>query len=151
MALKPADDPEQRGQPEPMPDRRSGSQSTLMSGLGRLRGFFRRLGDRLTRPFRSSTDDGDASTETAAVRRRRRMLEAPGSLGSDADPPELTDCPSVDGLPPRERPLTVPARDESWDNQPDLTVEETSDGLTLSMPEEPEATITSNVWEPIEP
>lgn len=151
MALKPADDPEQRGRPEPVPDRRSGSESILRRGLDRLRNSLRRVATRLVRPLRGRADDADASEDVASIRRRRRMLEAPGAFGSDADPPELADCPDVDGLPPRDRPLTVPARDESWDNQPDLTVEETDEGLTLSMPEESEATMTSDVWEPIEP
>lgn len=152
MTLRPADDPGPRAQQRPVPDRQSGTQSTLTRGLGRLGDYVRTLGTRLRRLFRSSDRDlPETDDRTVDARYRRRMLEAPSPFGGDADAPELTDCPTVADLPPRERPLTVPARDESWDNQPDLTVEESDDELTLSMPEESGATITSDVWEPIDP
>lgn len=65
--------------------------------------------------------------------------------------PELATCPSMEGFPEREYLLTYPGRELSAINSPDVVRVETDHGLRLSVPENPEATLTSDVWMPVEP
>ena len=53
-------------------------------------------------------------------------------------------------LPTRERPFTTPARNSAEANQAEPVSIETDTELTISLPDNPEATITSDVWERVE-
>jgi len=59
-------------------------------------------------------------------------------------------CPSVDGLPERSRPFTYPTRNHAESNPVELVSVEAGDRLTVTHPDNPEAKITSDVWEPVE-
>jgi hypothetical protein len=56
---------------------------------------------------------------------------------------------SVSGLPDRRRPFTYPTRDRPERNPVDLVGETRQDTLTITHPDNPDATITSDVWEDV--
>lgn len=60
-------------------------------------------------------------------------------------------CGTIDGFSNRERPLTYPGRELSGINTPDVVSLETEDGLRLSVPENPDAQLTSDVWTTVDP
>ena len=57
---------------------------------------------------------------------------------------------TVSALPTHERPFTAPARNDSEPNQAEPVSIETDTDLTISLPDNPEASITSDVWERVE-
>lgn len=59
-------------------------------------------------------------------------------------------CPSVGELPRRSRPFTYPTRNHAESNPVDLVSVEAGDRLTVTHPDNPDAKITSDVWEPVE-
>ncbi|MFC7028128.1 hypothetical protein ACFQH8_12890 [Halomicroarcula sp. GCM10025710] len=56
---------------------------------------------------------------------------------------------SVSGLPDRRRPFTYPTRDRPERNPVDLVGETRQDTLTITHPDNPDATITSDVWDDV--
>lgn len=64
---------------------------------------------------------------------------------------EFNNGPSFREFPNREKPLTYPARDSPGINTPDVVSIETEEGLRLSVPENPDAAMTSDVWTTVEP
>jgi len=56
------------------------------------------------------------------------------------------DCPAFRGFPDRELALTHPARNSPGINAPDVVSIETDQGLRISVPENPDAVLTSDVW-----
>jgi len=95
----------------------------LRSALARYRRFL---------PTFSRGDGPDASALTRA--------HPPDTIRSDNHPQ----------FPDRAYPLTYPGRDCSDINPTDAVGIETADGLRLSVPENPDATIVSDRWDPIE-
>jgi len=69
-------------------------------------------------------------------------------LASDDDTDAERD--TTGALPTRDRPFTAPARHTAEHNQAELVCIETETELTISLPDNPEATITSDVWERVE-
>ncbi|MBV0923201.1 hypothetical protein KTS45_03220 [Halomicroarcula limicola] len=67
------------------------------------------------------------------------------------DEPAPTECPPIADLPERDRPFTYPARGHADANRADLVSVESGEELTISLPDNPDATITSDVWESVEP
>jgi hypothetical protein len=151
MSLIPIDESGQRGRGDETPPRADETDSFFQRVATRARATLRKVGARLTawrRP--QSFDDGPADAggdgQSGKIIRpdavRDRLVDDVG------DPPE---CPSIDGLEPRERPLTYPARDSAEENTVDLAVERSDGELTLSVPGEPDTAITSDGWERVEP
>ncbi|ACV48673.1 MULTISPECIES: hypothetical protein [Halomicrobium] len=56
----------------------------------------------------------------------------------------------LDRFPERAQPLTYPDRELDGLNTPDVIGIETDDGLRLSIPDNPDAAVVSDVWVPIE-
>ncbi|MFC6865362.1 hypothetical protein ACFQGE_18100 [Halomicroarcula sp. GCM10025817] len=80
---------------------------------------------------------------------RDRTEVSGDSLADTAvDPPQGG---SVAGLPDRRRPFTYPARNRSERNAVELVGETRQDTLTITHPDNPDASITSDVWEDVEP
>jgi hypothetical protein len=115
----------------------------------------------------ASTDRGDADGDTSgsltdrllglvdALRRRLRDVADGGGSEAETDRDRAASDSAAfdlqrDGYPDRERPLTYPGRERSGVNTPDVVGVETEDGLRLSVPENPDATVVSDVWVPIE-
>lgn len=90
-----------------------------------------------------------ATGSTAATRDSIVATRVDGSsLDADRSP---TECPSIGGFPDREYPLTYPSRELVGVNSPDVVSVETEHGLRLSMPENADASLTSDVWTTVEP
>ena len=62
-------------------------------------------------------------------------------------PPE---CPPISDLPTRSRPFTYPTRNHAETNTVDLIAIESGDRLTVTHPDNSEAKMSSDVWEPVE-
>jgi len=80
---------------------------------------------------------------------RPRPRAHTGGLADEAVRPP--DCPSVPNLPDRQRPFTYPTRNRSEQNPVELVAVESDDVVTISLPENEDAKITSDVWERVEP
>ncbi|MBX0323029.1 hypothetical protein EGH21_08320 [Halomicroarcula sp. F13] len=80
--------------------------------------------------------------------RPQSRVHIDGLADRAVEPPE---CPRVGDFPERDRPFTYPTRNHSERNQVDLVCVETGDRLTVSLPENPDATLTSDTWERVEP
>ncbi|WP_276271596.1 hypothetical protein [Haloarcula litorea] len=133
MSLTPAD--ETRGStsdatPAPASDASLGERlrAGVRSALGRLPG-----GDRALAWYDAREADGPD----------------PETMADDAVTPP--DCPAVPELPQREEPLTYPDRNRDTENDPDLVSTHRNQQLTVSHPDNPDATITSDTWERVEP
>ncbi|WP_227015520.1 hypothetical protein [Haloarcula sp. JP-L23] len=105
----------------------------------RARGFLRSLpgGNRLL----SWGDDRGGD-------RPQSRVHIDGLADRAVEPPE---CPRIGDLPRRDRPFTYPTRNHSERNRVDLVCVEMDDRLTVSLPENPDATLTSDTWERVEP
>lgn len=90
---------------------------------------------------------------TDSVESSQSSSQAVSSQMEDESPQAIksTDCPSFREFPNREKPLTYPARDSPGINTPDVVSIETEEGLRLSVPENPDAAMTSDVWTTVEP
>jgi hypothetical protein len=120
---------------------------------------------------RSETAPGGASTESVVSRLRARataVLDRVPLLnrfvGPGDEPTEPVDetgsvtvvqavetSPvAVDGLPNRDQPFVVPAHGTDGPNPADLDATVDEHGLTLSLGTNPEATITSDVYQDVE-
>lgn len=116
---------------------------------------------------RSPGDDDGPGASTASVRSRLKQLfdhlchcfgtlARMGLSSADDEPSRSTHDHDIDGpvrfeqFPDREHPLTYPGRDLSEINPTDVVAVETEDGVRLSIPENPDATIVSDNWVPIE-
>jgi hypothetical protein len=112
-----------------------------------------------------SSEQNDSSDQTdrsvtdrlrdlvAAVTRRLRGHEdASADDGARDQPSQESATFDLDreGYPDRDRPLTYPGRDSDGVNTTDVVGVETDDGLRLSVPENPDAEVVSDVWVPIE-
>jgi hypothetical protein len=117
--------------PDASTDHDDSSGDTSRSITGRLRG----LVDALSRHLRDVVDGDGSRADTDRDR-----------AASDSAVFDL----QRDDYPDRERPLTHPGRECSGVNTPDVVGVETEDGLRLSVPENPDATVVSDVWVPIE-
>ncbi|PSP93949.1 hypothetical protein BRC91_07720 [Halobacteriales archaeon QS_4_62_28] len=109
-------------------------------------------------------DERAASTKTVAnrvktaldaLRERLRSVVRPTQTtdtkpSRSETPTEMMNCTEFDSFPKRAHPLTHPGRDLSDINPTDVVAIETTDGVRLSVPENPDATITSDVTVPIE-
>lgn len=136
MSITPTDKPPDRD------ERTNGARSRRSGSLrARVAAVLRSLVDRLRRDESddlptvvepSGTDDGDDSSPEA--------LERPATQAAD-----------LEGFPSRERPLTYPGREITGINSPDVVSVETEDGLRVSVPENPDATIVSDVWTTVDP
>lgn len=91
---------------------------------------------------------------------RSDSQERSGSTGApvsrvESDPTtetvESVDYPTFNNFPEREQPLAHPARNTPGINTPDVVSIETEQGLRLSVPENPDAELTSDVWMTVEP
>jgi hypothetical protein len=115
---------------------------------------------------REDTDDRSLTRRvldglTEVLRRvpgvRRVVTESDDGGGdettADALADETVDPPqggSVAGFPDRRRPFTYPARNRSERNAVELVGETRRDTLTITHPDNPDASITSDVWEDVE-
>ena len=137
MSITPVDKP---------PDGDDSQDSPASSGSSRLREyagrFFSWVGGVVAKA-RSTTD-----RETTASSRNDPSGRA---TPAKPEPVRASDCPSFENFPGREKPLTHPARNSSGINTPDVVSIETQDGLRLSVPENPDAQMTSDVWMDVEP
>lgn len=84
----------------------------------------------------------------AASRRYRSLGETPDEPPADGTAGRY---PRIDGFPDRDQPLTYPGRDCRGINPPDVVGIRTNGGLRVSLPENPDATLTSDVWTEVEP
>lgn len=138
MSITPVDKPPDGNEdPDSQFTRRS---SRLREYVGR---FFSWLGDCVSGAgLRSDSPERSQST---------------GSLATSSGPTveteavESVDGPTFDDFPARAKPLTHPARNAPGINTPDVVSIETDQGLRLSVPENPDAELTSDVWMPVEP
>jgi hypothetical protein len=64
--------------------------------------------------------------------------------------PDHTTRVVVDGLPQRDTPFVTPVCQTRDQNPAELDAAETEDGLTLSLGDNPEATITSDTYQQVE-
>lgn len=99
---------------------------------------------------------GSLVTRTRHVSQRERRSESRDADRAERDTSDLRPVdrtePVVSGdFPDREQPLTRPARDSTDINSPDVVGVQTEDGLRLSIPENPDAELTSDVWMTVEP
>ncbi|MBX0293936.1 hypothetical protein EGH23_03450 [Halomicroarcula sp. F27] len=99
---------------------------------------------------RTRTAIGHLSGRVRAWFDRNRRGRSQTTPRSD-DVPAPAECPRIAGLPERDRPFTYPARDHADANRADLVSVESGEELTISLPDNPNATITSDVWESVEP
>ncbi|MFC6973718.1 hypothetical protein ACFQL1_01940 [Halomicroarcula sp. GCM10025709] len=100
-----------------------------------------RIGDLLARvPLarRLVGADGDADRPTATA-----------PVPTDRSP-EHSARVLVEDLPQRDRPFVTPARRAGDRNPVELDVSEGDDGLTLSLADNPDATITSDTYQRVE-
>lgn len=138
MSITPVDKPpDGDDEPDGALSRRS---SVLRACVGRLVTW---LGARVAEAGLGS--DGQDATRSA------RTAASDGGSDVEATPVEPADCPAFEDFPEREQPLTHPARNLPGINTPDVVCIETEDGLRLSIPENPDAELTSDVWMPVEP
>jgi len=68
----------------------------------------------------------------------------------DADDATEPAPETVSALPARDRPFTAPVHGQTESDQVEPVCIETDTELTISLPDNPEATITSDVWERVE-
>ena len=136
MSITPVDKP---------PDGDDNSEDARSRGPASLREYFSRFVSWLVerapvvhRPERAR--DGTPRDE-ASIRAREERVRAV----------DVNDERSFAGFPERERPLVYPARDLPGINTPDVVCVETECGLRLSVPENPDATLTSDVWTTVDP
>ncbi|WP_226021422.1 hypothetical protein [Halomicrobium salinisoli] len=121
MSVSPADGPRHSPESDP-PDPGETSIRTRVGDAGAS------LLDRVRSAVSNFVASDDVDPASAAL-----LEEPPGS-------------PSMDDYPDREYPLTFPVRDRVGTNSPDVVALETEDGLRLSVPENSDAVITSDVW-----
>lgn len=117
-------------------------------------------------PRPSSQDGARADTHGASLAGRLRalygdlrrrfddVLSVGETAASQSEGANLEDDPTapveMERFPDRAYPLTYPGRDIVEINTTDAVGIETEDGLRLSVPENPDATILSDEWVPIE-
>jgi len=130
-------------------DETAGAEASGASEEGAVPSLRRRLRARLR-------DLMDALPFTERLRSRSVQRGGDGR-GTSADPTPLADdavsppaCPSVPGFPDRQRPFTYPTRNHGEGNSVDLIGIETGGELTISLPENPEARLTSDEWVEVE-
>jgi len=108
---------------------------------------------------RAATADTITGRVRTALDRLRERFESVVQLaerttdatsGRSESGEQMENCTEFDDFPDRDHPLTYPGRDLSDINPTDVVAIETSDGVRLSVPENPDATITSDVTVPIE-
>lgn len=134
MSITPVDKPpDEDDAPNGPLSRRS---SSLRAHVGRI---FSWVADRAA-DVHSLVDGTERSPATGQV----ISADRPRSVHADGSG-------SLSEFPERERPLTYPARDVPGVNSPDVVSVETKDGLRLSVPENPDATLTSDVWTTVDP
>jgi hypothetical protein len=147
MSLTPVDEPDQRGasatdgdeDPRSLTARIARRARRAVESLGRV------VGSALGREDRTEIGSREQSAASDHAHRHPLTRLDPDS---DIDGPN---CPEVDDLPARKRPLTYPAREGSVSNDPDLVATRDAETLTLELPGEPEAHISSDTWERLEP
>lgn len=148
MSLTPVDESDARGPSGDGPAERPEPGLSLSARVGRAAERLRAACRRVVRGLRAAAGGSDpdprpdGGSDAEETPRLKRFSEA------RTDPPA---CPSVAGLPARERPLTFPARGADVDNRPDLVVRQTDDEMVVAVPGEPSTTIRSDTWEPVEP
>lgn len=138
MSITPVDKPPDGDDaPDSALSRRS---SVLREYVGR---FFSWLGECLYGAgTRSESQDRSESTGTQLSRDEDEV---------EAARVKSAECPSFNDFPEREKPLAHPARNTTGINTPDVVSIETDQGLRLSVPENPDAEMTSDVWMTVEP
>lgn len=138
MSITPIDKPPD-GE-EPRDETLSRRSWSLRKYAGR---FLSWLGERVAGATVRADGDGDS----------RPVDESGTNGGTESDPEPVTpaDCPAFRGFPGREQPLTHPARNSPGINAPDVVSIETDQGLRLSVPENPDAVVTSDVWTTVDP
>lgn len=137
MSITPVDKPPDGD--EPQDNALSRRSSRVREYVGR---FFSWLGTRLSSASGPADDDRSYSADVPVAR---------GETDIEPKPVEPTDCSAFRNFPGRDQPLTHPARNSSGINTPDVVSIETDQGLRLSVPENPDAEMTSDVWMPVEP
>jgi|GEM_PF-3455546 len=140
MSITPVDKPPDGDE---TPDEALSDRSwSLREYVGRV---FSWLSGRVSSVTVHAGSDGDARDTEAASGR--------GETGSEQNPEPVSpvDCPTFRGFPSREEPLTHPARNSPGINAPDVVSIETDQGLRLSVPENPDAVLTSDVWTTVDP
>lgn len=85
--------------------------------------------------------------DTRGQDRPQSQIHTDGFADNVVPPPE---CPPVDGLPRRSRPFTYPTRNHAESNPVDLVSVEAGNRLTVTHPDNPDAKISSDVWESVE-
>ncbi len=91
------------------------------------------------------TDPGTRSDRSEPARGATQAREPPA-----LEPVDGAERVTVPDFPSRDRPLTYPARDSEGINTPDVVGTQTEEGLRLSIPENPDAELTSDVWMDVE-
>lgn len=108
------------------------------------------------RPHTPREEHGDRSLPRRLWGQAKELLAnlpVGGSLFAprdDADDETEATDDTVSDLPARDRPFTAPAGSHPDYNQAELVCIKTETELTISLPDNPEATITSDVWERVE-
>jgi hypothetical protein len=138
MSITPVDKPpDGDGEPDSSLDGRS---SRVREYVGR---FFSWLGARVFGA--GSRSNGREGAQSGS------QVGSPDGTAVEAEPVDSIDNVAFDDFPERARPLTHPARNGPGINTPDVVSIETDQGLRLSVPENPDAELTSDVWMPVEP
>lgn len=106
-----------------------------------IKRFVSWLDDRLGEP--------DDSLQHQSQSRDRNDTTLQGS--AELKQVEAVNSKRFENLPRREKPLTYPARDTPGINSPDVVGVETEQGLRLSVPENPDAELVSDVWMDVQP
>jgi hypothetical protein len=157
MSLIPVDESERGGSGGDTGDSEGSPASPVARAVGRVAGAVGALGRTLRsglatlsgrRSDRRSTESGatGVNTDQTDVDTDPTGLGGPVELSAD-DTPALDGPETVQALPERESlALAGPETD-----RPELTARRDDDELTLQVSGEPEARITSDVWEDVEP
>ena len=145
MSLTPVDRPPEGG--EAAEDPRSRRSSPVRRYLAQ---FVSWVGDRLTavRPVGRSAGTrgaGDRSADSGDQSVSR------GSSRSGRADAHLEDRTRAERSVDRARALARPRRDSPESDRTEVVSTETEDGLRLSLPSNPDATLTSDVWTTVDP
>ena len=136
MSITPVDKP---------PDGDDGSDTPRQRPSSLLKVYVGRFVSWLGERFATAGDGSDSQTRSQAT-------GDPDKRGrTERTPAKAVNSPAFEDFPGRERPLTHPARDSPGINSPDVVSIETDAGLRLSVPENPDAMLTSDVWMTVEP
>lgn len=136
MSITPVDKPPDREERGPGASRRS----AVRKSVGR---FFAWVRERVSAVLPSVEDREPALTvgSTPSTDAGEAARPAVATKGSAA----------VSTVRERDHPLTYPGRDLQGTNPPDVVSTETDDGLRISVPDNPDATLTSDVWTTVDP